>query len=221
MFLQKNKSSTNFSQTLDHAKNTLYTSSDIFFNFILMLGITDLKVGTNIILDSEPYVVTWNQHSKQARGGGVMKTKLKNLITGSALDRTFQGSDKIEPADIGFRRAQFLYEQNGDYEFMDQETYETVVLQKDILGDSLSFLIDGMTVDLLYFGSRPINIQLPPKMILTVAQTDPGVQGDRAQGGTKPATLETGFVIRVPLFIESGEKIVVNTDSGEYVERAK
>lgn len=186
-----------------------------------MLGITDLKVGTKIELDGQPYVVTWNQHSKQARGGGVMKVKLKNLMTGSALERTFQGSDKIEPADVGFRRAQYLYSTGDSYEFMDQESFETISLTTEVLGESTSFLTDGMEVDLLYFGTTPINIQLPPKMAFEVTQTDPGVQGDRAQGGTKPATLDTGYVARVPLFINKGDKVVINTETGEYVERAK
>ncbi len=186
-----------------------------------MLGITDLKVGTKITLDGQPYVVTWNQHSKQARGAGVMKTKLKNLITGAALERTFQGSDKIDPADIGFRKAQFLYAQGDDFQFMDQETYETISLPKTKLGEAISFLTDGMDVDLLYFEKNPINIQLPPKMTFTVTQTDPGVKGDTAQGGSKPAVIETGYTVKVPLFINKDDKIVINTDSGEYVERAK
>lgn len=186
-----------------------------------MLGITDLKIGTKLQLDGEPYVVTWNQHSKQARGGGVMKVKIRNLATGSVLDRTFQGADKIEPADISFRRAQFLYAQGDEYQFMDQETYETIVLDKSKLGDAPDYLTDGIDVDLLYFDQNPINIQLQPKMTFVVTQTDPGVQGDRAQGGTKPATIETGKIVRVPLFVAIGDKIVVNTDSGEYVERAK
>ncbi len=186
-----------------------------------MLGITDLKIGTKIQLDGEPYVVTWNQHSKQARGGGVMKVKIRNLATGSVLDRTFQGAEKIEPADINFRRAQFLYAQEDQYQFMDQETYETVVLDKSKLGDAPEYLTDGIEVDLLYFGSKPINIQLQPKMTFEVTETDPGVQGNRAQSGTKPATIETGKIIRVPLFIGKGERIVVNTESGEYIERAK
>lgn len=186
-----------------------------------MLGITELKVGTKVIIEGDPYTVVWNQHSKQARGGGVMKTKMKNLINGSVLERTFQGADKIEEADIGFRRAQFLYSQGDAYEFMDQENYETVTLGKDILGENTLFLLDGMDVDLLYFGTRPINIQLPPKMTFEITETEPGVQGDRAQGGTKPATIETGFVIRVPLFVAKGDRVVINTESREYVERAK
>lgn len=186
-----------------------------------MLGITDLKLGTTIQLDGVPFIVTWNQHSKQARGGGVMKTKLRNLLTGNSIERTFQGSDKIEAADISFRRAQFLYVNGDEYQFMDQESFETVDLTKDVLGEGINFLVDGMDVDLQYFEGTPINVQLPPKMTLEVAQTDPGVQGDRSQSGTKPATLESGFVARVPLFINQGDRIVINTGTGEYVERAK
>jgi len=186
-----------------------------------MLGITDLKVGTKIELDGQPFVVTWNQHSKQARGGGVMKVKIRNLETGNSLDRTFQGSDKIEEADVAYRKAQFLYANGDNYEFMDQESYDTVSLSKEKLGDAAAFLADGMEVDLLYFGPNPINIQLPAKMKVKITETDPGVQGDRSSAGTKPATIETGKVIRVPLFINVGDVIVLNTDTGEYVERAK
>ncbi len=187
-----------------------------------MLGITDLKVGKTIQLDGQPYLIVWNQHSKQARGGGVMKTKLKNLLTGNALERTFQGAESIEPAEVYFRKSQYLYASGEDYEFMDQENFETFQFTAKQLGDKKEFLIDGMDVDVQYFGDQPINLQLPPKMTLEVTYTDPGVKGDTATGGSKPATLETGFVIKqVPLFINIGDKIVVNTDSGEYVERAK
>lgn len=186
-----------------------------------MLGITNLKIGTKIQLDGVPYVITWNQHSKQARGGGVMKTKLKNLLTGNSLERTFQGNDKIEPAEINFRKAQFLYANEDNYEFMDQETYETVRLSKAQLGGVEKFLTDGMEVDLQYFENNPINIQLQPKMAFEVTHAEPGVKGDSAQGATKNATIETGYTLKVPLFIETGDKIIINTDFGEYVERAK
>lgn len=186
-----------------------------------MLGITDLKVGTKIQIDGDPFVVTWNQHSKQARGGGVMKVKIRNLETGSVLERTFQGADKIEEADVAYRRAQFLYAQGGEYQFMDQETYDTVSLMREKLGDAVDYLTDGMEVDLLYFGQNPINIQLKPKLTFKVIETEPGVQGDRAQAVMKPATLETGKVVRVPPFINAGDGVVVNTDTGEYVERSK
>jgi len=187
-----------------------------------MLGITDLKVGKTIQLDGQPYLIVWNQHSKQARGGGVMKTKLKNLLTGNALERTFQGAESIEPAEVFYRKSQYLYASGDDYEFMDQENFETFQFTADQLGEKAKLLVDGMDVDVQYFGDKPINLQLPPKMTLKVVQTDPGVKGDTATGGSKPATLETGYVIKqVPLFINEGDSIVINTDSGEYVERAK
>ena len=186
-----------------------------------MLGITDLKTGVKIQLDGAPYLVTWSQHSKQARGGGVMKTKLKNIVSGSTIERTFQGHDKIAPADIGFRRAQFLYANGDDYEFMDQESFETVNFEKEQLGDMVFFLRDGMDVDIQYFENRPINIQLPPKMEFEIVETEPGVIGDTAAGGNKLAVTDTGYTVKVPLFIKKGEKIFINTDTGDYCERVK
>jgi len=186
-----------------------------------MLGITDLKVGAKIDINGEPYIVTWNQFSKTARQGGVMKTKMKNLLTGKTMEKTFQGSDKIEAADVVFKRAQFLYANGEDYDFMDQETFETVTLRKDILGNTTDFLVEGMDVDLQYFNGHPINIQLKSKIGFAVEWAEPGVKGDTASGGNKNARLETGYEIKVPFFIESGERIVVNTETGEYVEREK
>ena len=186
-----------------------------------MLGITDLKVGARIQLDGEPYLVVWSQHSKQARGAGVMKTKMKNLISGATVERTFQGNDKIDPADIGFKRAQFLYVNGDDYEFMDQESFETVNFTKEQLGDNVYFMRDGMDVDIQYFEGRPINIQLQPKMEFEVVETEPGVKGDTATGGSKPAITDTGYTVKVPLFIDKGERIIINTDTGEYCERVK
>ncbi len=186
-----------------------------------MRGISDCKTGAKLVLDGEPYIVMWNQFSKTARQGGVMKTKLKNLITGKVMEKTFQGHDKAEEADVIFRKAQFLYANGGDYEFMDNETYESVTLTKDVLGDAADYLVDGMDCDLQLFNGKPINVQVAPKMTFEITETDPGVQGDRVNGGTKPATISTGKVIRVPLFIAKGEMVVVNTDSGDYVERAK
>ncbi len=186
-----------------------------------MLGITDLKVGRAIQLDGVPFVVTYNQYSKQARGAGVMKTKLRNLLTGRTMERTFQGAEKVEEADIRYGRAQFLYANAGDYEFMDQETFETVTFTGEVLGDTAHFLLEGTDVDIQYFGDTPINVKVPPKVTFTVIETEPGVKGDTAQGGNKDATIDTGYVLKVPLFVNKEDKIVVNTDTGEYVERAK
>jgi elongation factor P len=185
-----------------------------------MLSITDLKVGTSITLDGQPYIVTAYQQSKQARGGSVVNTKLKNLITGKSLPKTFQGNDKIEAADIGFTRAQYLYNDGSDYHFMDGESYEQFSLSKEELGDTTQYLVDGTDVDIQNYDGKPIGVKLPVKMVLEVTETIPGVKGNTADGGSKPATLETGLVVNVPLFIKEGEKIRVNTDTGEYVERA-
>jgi len=186
-----------------------------------MLNITDCKKGAKIKYNGEPYLVVWNQFSKTARQGGVMKVKMKNILTGKVMEKTIQGSDKMEEADLAYRDAQFLYSSGDTYSFMDMETYETVELEKKSLGDIVNFLTDGMDCTMLLFEDKPVNVQVPAKMNFTIAQTDPGVQGDRSSAGTKPATLGTGLVIRVPLFINQGDQVVVNTDNGEYVERVK
>ena len=186
-----------------------------------MLGLADIKTGKYIVLNNEPYLVTYNQFGKQARGTGTMKTKLKNLITGAVKEETFQGNDKVEEASISFRKAQFLYANGNEYDFMDEETFDQVSFTKDQLGDTAMFLQDGMNIDIQYFNGNAINVQLPTKMTFTITETDPGVRGDTATGGSKPATLETGYVIKVPLFVNKGEKVIINTLTGEYVERAK
>lgn len=186
-----------------------------------MLGLTDLKVGKKIEFDGAPYQITWNQFSKTARQGGVMKVKMKNLLTGKTMEKTFQGSDKVEEANVVFKRAQFLYANGEDYEFMDQETFETISLGKDVLGDATNYLVDGLDVDLQCYNGNPINIQLKPKMTFEVTYAEPGVKGDTASGGNKNATIETGLNVKVPFFIKTGDKIVINTDTGDYAERAK
>ncbi len=186
-----------------------------------MLNISDIKLGKNIVMNGEPYQVAWNQFSKTARQGGVMKTKLKNLLTGSVMEKTFQGSDKVDEADIGYKKAQFLYATGDDYEFMDNESYEQVAFTKEQLGQTAHFLSDGAECDIKYFNGNPINVQLQPKMIFEIIETEPGIKGNTAGSVTKNATIDTGYEIKVPPFIEKGEKVVINTLNGEYVERAK
>lgn len=186
-----------------------------------MLSISEIKTGVHIELDGQPYTVTWNQFGKTARQGGNMKTKLKNLITGSTMEKTFSGNDKVDPADISYRRAQFLYATGDDYEFMDNESYEQMAFTKAQLGDTVNYLQDGMEADIQYFNGNPINVQVQPKMTFEIIETEPGVKGNTAGNVTKEATLSTGLVIKVPPFLEKGDKVVVNTLNGEYVERAK
>ncbi len=184
-----------------------------------MYSIGELRVGKAIILDDEPYLITYAQHSKKARAGGVCRTKLKNLITGVIIPKTFQGNDKIAPADTGYKKAQYLYNDGESYHFMDNETFVQFSFTAEDLEDQVNFLVDDTEVDVLTFEDKPIGVMLPPKVELTVEYTEPGVKGDTAAGGSKPATMNTGYVLQVPLFIKKGDSIRVNTESGEYVER--
>jgi len=186
-----------------------------------MYSITDLKPGVAIEIDGEVYSVASSHHSKQARGSGVMKTTLKNMKTGSTVAKTFQGSDKIKPADVSYGSAQYLYSDDEKLYFMDGTTYEQFELNKDVIGDAFYYLIDGNDVDIQSINDEPFNVKLPPKVNLKVTSTEPGVKGDTASGGSKPATLETGLVVQVPLFINEGDLLRINTETGEYTERAK
>ncbi len=149
-----------------------------------------------------------------------MKTTLKNLLTGNTLQKTFQGNDKIEPAEVRFSKAQYLYSDGEGYHFMDGTTYDQFTLPKENLEGQTDYMVEGTNVDIQNIDGKPVNIQLQPKAVLKVAQTDPGVRGDTAAGGSKPATLETGLVLQVPLFINEGDSLRINTDTGEYCERA-
>ncbi|MFC1645043.1 elongation factor P [Patescibacteria group bacterium] len=185
-----------------------------------MLGINEVKSGKCIVFDGEPYKVLHDEHSKTGRAGAVLRTKLKNLITGAVLDKTFQGADKLEEADISKSKAQYLYSDGDDYAFMDNESYEQFTLDKEVLSDIIGYLIEGTEVNLLNFNDDPINVELPIKMNLKVIDAPPGIKGDTASGGDKVVTLETGLKITAPLFINNDDVVVVNTEKGEYVSRA-
>lgn len=186
-----------------------------------MYVIADLKRGRAVVLDGEPYQITWNQFSKSARQGGVMATKLKNLKTGAVIQKTFQGNDKVEPADVGYSKVQFLYKSDDNYTFMDLTSYDQFDLTEDALGDAAQFLVDGQECDAMMFEEQAIGINMPAKVDLKVTETIPGVKGDTATGGTKPATLESGFKVSVPLFINEGDVIRINTDTGDYMSRVE
>jgi len=192
-----------------------------------MLTLTDLKVGAKIIVDNEPFVVTFSEHSKQGRGGAIRRTKLKNLISGATIARTFQGSEKFEPAELSGKSATFLYHNQLISFFMDNVSYEQFEIENSHLGASVEYLIENSAVEILYFKdpstplgtSRPINIELPMKMTFEVVSTPPGVKGNSAGTVTKLAEINTGKQIAVPLFIKEGDKIVVDTRTGSYIER--
>ncbi|HAV11731.1 MAG TPA: elongation factor P [Candidatus Moranbacteria bacterium] len=185
-----------------------------------MLNINEIKNGKNILWNEEPFVVLSSQHSKTGRAGAVLRTKLKNLITGAMIDKTFQGSDKVEEADISKSKAQYLYQEGDAYNFMDTATYDQFSLSKDVIGDLALWMIEGTEVTVSNFNSNPVNIELPVKVTLTVVDAPPGIKGDTASSGDKLVTLETGAKVTTPLFVETGDKIIVNTETGTYVSRA-
>ena len=186
-----------------------------------MLTISDIKLGTVIQHKNEPYATISAQHLKMGRGGAVLKTKIRNLINGSVLEVTFKGGDRIEEANLARRKANFLYFEGVNCFFMDNESYDQFFLTKDQLAGQTKYLKEGLTVDVLYFNNNPVSIALPVKVTLQVKSAPPGVRGDSAQGRvTKKVILENSLEAAVPLFIKEGDAVVINTETGEYVERA-
>jgi elongation factor P len=185
-----------------------------------MLSLSEIKIGKIIIVSAEPYIVVKAEHHKMGRGGAVLKTKLKNLISGNALERTFQGNDKAEEADISKKKANYMYKDDHDAYLMDNESYEQFNVPLEQVGEKTRFLKDGTDVDVLYFNGQPVAIDLPIKMNFKVTSAPPGVKGNSAGNVQKQIELETGATINAPMFINEGDIIKVNTDTGEYVERA-
>ena len=184
-----------------------------------MYEITDLKPGRAIRIDGEPYLVISSQFGRKSQSKANMQCKLKNLKTGAIVARNFQGSEKIEPADVGYRRVQFLYRSGDAFTFMDGSTYDQFDLSSEVVGDSALYLVEGNELDALMFEEQPIGIQLKATVDLKVTETMPGVKGDTATGGNKHATLESGPPINVPLFINEGDMVKVNTETGMYMTR--
>jgi len=186
-----------------------------------MYNSSDLKKGLKIQIDEEPYAIIDFQFSKPGKGQSLYRCKLRNMITGVNIDRTYRSGDTFEPANLEQRKMQYLYNQDRIFYFMDLETYEQSSLNEDQVGEARNFLIDNLQVEILLFDKRPIGITLPNFVDLTVTRADPWVKGDSVSGDSKPVTLETGYDLRVPPFIEEGTKITVDTRTGEYVTRVK
>ncbi|MDI6778494.1 MAG: elongation factor P [Patescibacteria group bacterium] len=186
-----------------------------------MLSLSDIKTGKAITFNNEPYLVLNHQHSKTGRAGAVLRTKLRALKTGAVLEKTFQGSDKIEEAEIAKTKAQYLYREGDNYFFMDNASFEQFSLPKNILGELTKYLLENTEVAILNFNDSPINIELPIKMEFRVMEAPPAIRGNTADGGTKQVTLEAGIKVNTPLFVKVGDILRINTETGEYVERAK
>lgn len=186
-----------------------------------MYTTTDFRKGLKIEIGGEPYLIVDFQHVKPGKGGAFVRTRLKSLITGNVIDQTFRSGDRVDKPDLEEREMQFLYEAEGEYHFMDTKNYEQLFLTVDQLGEGKGYLKENLVIKALFHNGKPIGIEFPNFVELKVIQTEPGVRGDTATGATKPATLESGAVIQVPLFVESGEVIRIDTRTHEYIERVK
>ena len=185
-----------------------------------MLNLSDLQPGVFLTYNNQPHQVVFSQHSKLGRGGAILKTKLRNLISGAIFEVTFKGNDKVEEADISRSKAQYTYKDSEGYHFMNSQNFEQFTIKTEQIGKSGEFLKEGENVDVLSWNDRVINVNPAIKIDLKIIETEPGVRGNTAQGSvTKPATLETGAKVQVPIFMRVGDIIKVNTQTGEYVER--
>ena len=184
-----------------------------------MLTINDLKPGVIITWRNQPYEVIFAEHSKLGRGGAILRTKLKNLVNSAIIEQVFKGADKVEEANVVSKPAQYLYQDQDNLVFMENASFEQISLSKKFLGEKIKFLKDGAIVDLIYINNQPVSIRLPIKVDLKVTYTEPGFKCNTQSATTKPATLETGAQIQVPLFINNGDLIRVDSRTGSYVER--
>jgi len=186
-----------------------------------MATTNDIKNGTVLDLDGQLWQVIWFQHHKPGKGNTVVRTKLKHVVSGKVVDRTFPADTKIDTAQVDKRDMQYLYEDAAGFVFMDTDTYDQIVIPEAVVGDDKYYMLDGTMVNVALHEGNPLYIELPTSVELIVTYTEPGLQGDRSSAGTKPATLETGKEIQVPLFITTDEKVKVDTRSGDYLGRAQ
>jgi elongation factor P len=180
----------------------------------------DLKNGMTLSIDGQLWNVVEFQHVKPGKGGAFVRTKLKNVMSGKVVDRTFNASVKVDVANVDKREMQYLYREGEDFIFMDTRDYDQPRIPAAVVGDAANFLLEEQTATVAFNDGVPLYVELPAAVELTITKTDPGVQGDRSTGGTKPATLETGAQVQVPLFISTGEKVRVDTRTGDYLSRA-
>ncbi len=184
-----------------------------------MISTNDIHNGTVLNLDGQLWQVTWFQHHKPGKGNTVVRTKLKHVLTGKVVDRTFNSDVKIEDAQVDHQEMQYLYHDTDGYVFMDTTDFSQMTIPDDVVGDAKNFLLENGTASVAMNEGNPLFIELPASVELEITYTEPGLQGDRSSAGTKPATLETGYQIQVPLFITTGERVKVDTRDGSYISR--
>jgi len=184
-----------------------------------MIQTSDFKKNLKVLIDDEPYTIVDFQHVKPGKGNQFTRTKLKNLITGSNLERTFKSGEKFTPPDVEYKDMTFLYSDDEGFHFMNQESFEQVQLSKEDIEPKNLYMLENQSVSMLFFNERAIDIDIPKAVTLTVAQTDPGFKGNTVTNTFKPATMETGCVVQVPLHISEGDRLKIDTEEGKYLER--
>ncbi|HHU30727.1 MAG: elongation factor P [Bacillota bacterium] len=184
-----------------------------------MITTSDFHTGLTIELDGEVYMIVEFLHVKPGKGAAFVRTKLKNIRTGATTERTFRAGEKVERAILDRREMQYLYNSGDDYFVMDNETYEQFSLTREQLGDNIKYLKENMNITVLFYQDKIFGVEMPNFVELVVAETEPGVRGDTASGGSKPAKMETGLIVQVPFFINTGDVLRIDTRTGEYIER--
>lgn len=184
-----------------------------------MISSNDFRNGMTIEVEGDVYQVVEFQHVKPGKGAAFVRTKLKNVRTGAVIERTFNAGEKVPKAHVERREMQYLYNDGENYNFMDMESYDQVMLTKEQLGDCIKWLKDNMNIHVLMFQGQTIGVEVPNFVELQVVDTPPGIKGDTASGGTKPATLETGAIVQVPFFVETGDVLQIDTRTGTYIKR--
>ncbi|MEI6806052.1 MAG: elongation factor P [Myxococcaceae bacterium] len=184
-----------------------------------MYTTSDFRRGLKILFQNVPYEITEFEHHKPGKGAAIVRTRLKNLITGLTIDPTFRSGDKVDVPDIQEREVQFLYNSDDVFHFMDPLSFDQFEVPVKVLGEASNFLIEGMAASLLFYMGKPVNIDIPNSVVLEVVECAPAVRGDTVSGATKPAKFQTGFTCQVPLFVNEGNKIKIDTRNGQYLER--
>ncbi|MBQ8418464.1 MAG: elongation factor P [Phascolarctobacterium sp.] len=185
-----------------------------------MISTNEFKTNVTVTIDGDPWQVVEFQHVKPGKGAAFVRAKMRNMSTGAVVERTFNAGERMPKARIERRGMQYLYESDGMYVFMDNETYDQMELSKDTLGNALNFLQENMDVKIMTYENRVLGVDLPNTVNLTVVETEPGIKGDTATGGSKNATMNTGYVVKVPLFINEGDVLAIDTRTGDYISRA-
>lgn len=185
-----------------------------------MISPSDFRKGLKMMFEGSPYIIVDFMHVKMGRGRPHVKAKMKHLLTGQVIEKSFLTTENFPEPDLEHRTLQYLYAQGDEYSFMDSQTYDQITMSSELLGDSRWYLMENHEYDVLFFEGRPISLDLPSSVTLTVTESEPAVKGDSVSNIMKPATLETGLKVKVPLFVKTGDKIKVDTRTGEYLERA-